>query len=175
MFSVMSLPSVDALTATNLSKLSSTRTRIASERESMELCRCAIPAAKSWYVTFGCTAERKAFGSKDLDVMRIAAPIRHHSSKLHTARGTGPVKMWTNGIPCPGLSHCQRTGTPEFLHNVNWRTHALDKCPEAQGIALSFNTPTRTRELSSKRVLVVNIVPFTVPADIQSECRHPPL
>lgn len=34
-----SSPSVDALTATNLSKLSSTRTRIASERISMELRR----------------------------------------------------------------------------------------------------------------------------------------
>ena len=44
----------------------------------MEACKCAIPAAKSWYVAFGCTAERKAFGSKDLEVMRMAAPIRRH-------------------------------------------------------------------------------------------------
>ena len=53
MFYALSLPSADPLTATNLSKLSSTRTRIASERESMEACKCAIPAAKSWYVAFG--------------------------------------------------------------------------------------------------------------------------
>lgn len=82
-FYALSSPSVDALTATNLSKLSSTRTRIASERESIELCKRAIPAARSWYVAFGCTAERKAFGSNDLDVMRIAAPVRRNSSKLH--------------------------------------------------------------------------------------------
>ena len=78
MFYALSLPSVDALTATNLSKLSSTKTRIASERESMEVCKCAIPLAKPWYVAFGCTAERKAFGSKDLEVTRTAAPIRCH-------------------------------------------------------------------------------------------------
>jgi hypothetical protein len=86
MLYALSLPSVDALTATNLSKLSSTRTRIASERESMEVCRCAIPAAKFWYVAFGCTTERKAFGSKDLEVMRTAAPIRRHGSELRIVR-----------------------------------------------------------------------------------------
>ncbi len=54
----------------------------------MEVCRCAIPAAKSWYVAFGCIAERKAFGSKDLEVIRIAAPVCRHSSKLHMAWST---------------------------------------------------------------------------------------
>src|SRR5882757_9870187 len=86
LISGFSSPSVDALTATNLSKLSSTRIRIASERESMEARRCAIPAAKSWYVAFGCTAERKALGSKDLEVMRTAAPIRRHGSELRIVR-----------------------------------------------------------------------------------------
>src|SRR6266404_3445311 len=87
LISGFSSPSVDALTATNLSKLSSTRIRIASERESMEARRCAIPAAKSWYVAFGCTAERKALGSKDLEVTRTAAPAQPHSSKSHTPTG----------------------------------------------------------------------------------------
>lgn len=60
-------PSVEALTATNRSKLSSTRTRTASERASMDDWRWLMPAARSWYVAFGCTADRKALGSNDLE------------------------------------------------------------------------------------------------------------
>jgi hypothetical protein len=41
------VPSVEALTATNLSKLSSTRILMASDRESIEACRCDIPDARS--------------------------------------------------------------------------------------------------------------------------------
>ena len=95
-------PSVEPLTATNLSKLSSTRIRMASERESIEARRCAMPAAKSWYVAFGWTAERKAFGSKDLEVIRIAAPAQGNSSKLRTS---SIFTEQTNGIPYPCLSH----------------------------------------------------------------------
>jgi hypothetical protein len=76
MFGALCSPSVDALTATNLSKLSSTKIRIASERESMELRRCDTPAAKSWYVAFGCTTDKNVFGSKDFDVRRMAAPAQ---------------------------------------------------------------------------------------------------
>lgn len=75
---------------------------MASERESMEARRWAMPAAKSWYVAFGCTAERKAFGSKDLEVIRIAAPAQVNSSKLCTS---WIVAERTNGIPYPCLSH----------------------------------------------------------------------
>lgn len=42
------LPSVDAFTATNRSKFSSTSTRIASDRESRPTLRCAIPEERSW-------------------------------------------------------------------------------------------------------------------------------
>jgi hypothetical protein len=48
----------------------------------MEDRRWAIPVAKSWYVAFGWTAERKAFGSKDLELISTAAPIHRRSSKL---------------------------------------------------------------------------------------------
>ena len=47
---------------------------MASERESIEERRCAMPAARSWYVEFGCTMERNALGSNDFDEMEIAAP-----------------------------------------------------------------------------------------------------
>lgn len=67
------VPSVDAFTATNLSKFSSTSTRMASERESSDARRRAIAAERSWYVAFGCTTERKVLGLNDLDVMSTAA------------------------------------------------------------------------------------------------------
>ena len=70
-----SSPSVDDLTATNRSKFSSTRTRIASERESIAERRCALPARRSWYVASGCTAERKALGSKDFDEINMEASV----------------------------------------------------------------------------------------------------
>lgn len=74
-------PSVEAFTATNLSKFSSTSIRIASERESRTLRRWDVPEAKSWYVAFGCTAERKAVGSNDFEDIRMAA------SKYYSALG----------------------------------------------------------------------------------------
>ena len=69
-------PSVDAFTATNLSKLSSTNTRMASDLESKDARKCAMPADKSWYVAFGCTTDKKALGLNDLDVMSTAASGR---------------------------------------------------------------------------------------------------
>ena len=82
------LPSVEAFTATNLSKLSSTRTRIASERESRPALRCAMPEDRSWYVAFGCTTDRNVFGVNDLDDMRIADSAISRIRK-HDARGLG--------------------------------------------------------------------------------------
>ena len=74
---IICAPSVDAFTATNLSKFSATSTRIASDRESKEARRCAIPEERSWYVALGCTTERKALGLKDLEVMSTAASGQH--------------------------------------------------------------------------------------------------
>ena len=82
------VPSVDDLTATNLSKLSSTSFRMSCERASIEDFRCVIPAASSWYVASECMRAKNVFGWNVLDVMRMAAseqwnsvsnnyPIRH--------------------------------------------------------------------------------------------------
>lgn len=35
-----------------------------------------MPAARSWKVALGCTADKKALGSNDLDVIRIEASGR---------------------------------------------------------------------------------------------------
>lgn len=70
-----SIPSFAALTATKRSKFSSTNIRMASERASIEDSRWEMPAARSWYVALGCTADKNALGSNDFDVMRIAASI----------------------------------------------------------------------------------------------------
>lgn len=65
------IPSVDAFTATNLSKFSSTNTLIASDRESREDRKWEIPEVRSWYVAFGCTTERKVLGLNDLEERRM--------------------------------------------------------------------------------------------------------
>lgn len=64
---------MEDFTATNLSKLSSTKMRMASDRASIEFCRNAIPRARSWYVALGCIVDKKALGSNDLDVIEHAA------------------------------------------------------------------------------------------------------
>ena len=69
----IAVPSVEFLTATKRSKLSSTRILTASERASMDCLRWYMPAERSWYVALGCTMERKALGSKDLEEMTTEA------------------------------------------------------------------------------------------------------
>lgn len=69
-----SSPSLVALTATNRSKLSSTRIRTASERDSIDCSRWAMPWRRSWYDASGCWTERNAFGSNVLDASDVAAP-----------------------------------------------------------------------------------------------------
>jgi hypothetical protein len=39
---------------------------------------------------------------------------------------------------------------------------ALDGCPEAEGVALSFYTTSGTSKLTSERVLVIDIFPLPV-------------
>lgn len=69
-------PSVDALTATNLSKFSSTSTLIASERDSKDVRKLEIPKARSWYVALGCATDRNVFGLNDFEDRRMAASVR---------------------------------------------------------------------------------------------------
>jgi hypothetical protein len=42
------------------------------------------------------------------------------------------------------------------------RIDALDDCPEAEGVTLSFHTTSGANKLTSKRVLVIDIFPLSV-------------
>ncbi|SRR6266576_3623418 len=77
------VPSVDDLTETNLSKLSSTSFRMSCERAFTEDFRCAIPAASSWYVASGCTRAKNDFGWNVLDVIRIAASEQWNAVSIY--------------------------------------------------------------------------------------------
>jgi hypothetical protein len=76
--------SEDALTATNLSKFSSTKILTASLRLSIALSRCEIPFRRSLYDASGWWADKKVLASKDLDERDVAAP--DHQYQLSSQR-----------------------------------------------------------------------------------------
>lgn len=49
---------------------------MASERESKDRCKFAIPALRSWYVALGWTTDRNVFGSNDFEDIKMAASYK---------------------------------------------------------------------------------------------------
>jgi len=123
---------VDAFTATKRSKLSSTRTRIASERESIDARRCEM--LRRGPGTSRSDAPRKeGLGSKDLDVRRMDAPeqvISHKKAGRKSRRTRLKIHV---------LYAAMRTRAQRSARNLaKIEAGALYECAKAQRISLAL-------------------------------------